>query len=82
MFGDRNDEGKPRPMHNRTIYRRVFKPADDKLGIDMAPVQKETTDLTGVASWRFVAKQRGAAVWPSCAATSTRLRPRSKSRLA
>jgi integrase len=35
VFGDRDPDGKPRPMHHGNVYRRVIKPAADELGIDM-----------------------------------------------
>lgn len=35
VFGDRDEEGKPRPMHVANAYRRVIKPAAEALAIDM-----------------------------------------------
>lgn len=35
VFGNRDADGKPRPMHHGNTYRRVIKPAADELGIDM-----------------------------------------------
>lgn len=35
VFGSRDENGKPRPMHHGNVYRRVIKPAADELGIEM-----------------------------------------------
>lgn len=35
VFGDRGEDGKPRPLNHGNFYKRVVKPAVDELGIEM-----------------------------------------------